>query len=334
MRVAMFRDNKLRLLMTLVGFERIGLDDVDASWVIPSSSSSSDLSDALEELRQAESNPPSFDDGKHAEDLVRRKLLPRTRHTAFDEDSDGDNDEEFLFPAGGPTMNKADALQSLKKKRRSRRTVEDDGTDTLDEAAREARAVARAQADLERRRKIKSDLFIHDSDDEDNEERDEAFFQAEAMRREKQGREVLKALSQAPAADTAGRKRKGKAGSDSASKKMRAVDTGDVAMMIDSDPGSPEHEDEPASSTEDDDDLGSEDADTPSTPPTLLQSSQGELTARARSLSVGSQRAGATGYESLFGGHDDDDDEEDDVPIAKPARNRVRAGFIIESDSD
>ncbi|KAI9858514.1 MAG: Topoisomerase 1-associated factor 1, partial [Pleopsidium flavum] len=197
-RIAIFKDNKLRLLMTLVGFERLGIDDEPStSWIIPSSLSSKELAESAEVVERHKVSPEleygDEDNPVAPQDLLRRKALVRPR-AAYDDDS-GDDDaasngeEDFLFPAGGPTVRKSDALEDLKRRRR--KVKENDAETSLDEETREARRRAREDANLEKRRKIKSDLFVHDSDEDDDEERDLDFFAQEEERRKGQSMRVL-----------------------------------------------------------------------------------------------------------------------------------------------
>src|SRR5207248_2212571 len=125
-------------------------------------------------------SPPAYDDDKQAEDFIRRKSLARPRHAAYDDDSSGldDMDEaDFLFPPGGPTVHKSAALEDLKKKRRRRTKEGNDDDDGLTEEQRKERRKARHRANLEKLAKIKSELFVHDSDDASDEERDREFFE-------------------------------------------------------------------------------------------------------------------------------------------------------------
>lgn len=207
-RTAMFKDAKLRLLMTLSGFESLGVDDEPgATWVIPSSISSADLRHTHDVVEQHRKNPIfeyGEDDPKTPEEMLRRKPAEEAKRAEYDDDSDGDGivsdtnmQEEFLFPPGGPT-NKPNphhtALNSLKKKRRKRHTVASDNESGLDDETKEERRRAREKADLEKRWKIKSAEFVKDSDDESDEERDRDFFAREEARRRGQGEKVREAL--------------------------------------------------------------------------------------------------------------------------------------------
>ena len=202
---AMFKDAKLRLLMTLCGFERLGIDDEPgATWVIPSNLTARELHETHDYIDRHRRDPVlqyGDEDPISAEDLLRRQPRPRAQRAEFDDDSDGggiidDGEEEFMFPAGGPVdkVRKNDALAELKKKRRKRRAIvsSDDENESLDDATREARRKARLEADLEKRRKIKSAELVGDSDDDS--EADAEFFRKEEERRRGQAGKIMEAL--------------------------------------------------------------------------------------------------------------------------------------------
>jgi len=206
---AMFKDNKLRLLMTLSGFERLGIDDeLGATWIIPSALSARDLQETHDCIDRHRRDPVMQygDDGDTmiAEDMLRRKAntTAKQRRAEYDDDSDGDGiiddgGEEFLFPAGGPVDNKTrkkDALKEMKSKRRRRRHAagSEDEDGGLSDATREARRKARLETDREKRRKIKSNEFVGDSDDDD--EADAEFFRREEEMRKGQAGRVMEAL--------------------------------------------------------------------------------------------------------------------------------------------
>ena len=203
-RIGMFKDPKLRLLMTLAGFERLGVEDEpNATWIIPSSLTSAELRHTQETIEQHRNKPVFEYDGDEpmtAEELLRRKPTEKTKRAEYDDDSEGDGivadnnvEEEFLFPPNHRMSHKS-VLNELVKKRRKRHTVLSGDESELDEATREARRKARELADLEKRRKIKSHDFIHDSDEETDVERDREFFAREEARRKGQGQKVMEAL--------------------------------------------------------------------------------------------------------------------------------------------
>ena len=203
-RIAMFKDSNLRLLMALVGFERLSIEDEpNATWIIPSSLTSADLKHTRETIEQHR-NKPVFEYGEEdpmtAEELLRRKPTEKPKRAEYDDDSEGDGivsdnnvEEEFLFPPNQRMSHKS-ALDELKKKRRKRHTVLSGDESELDEATRESRRKARELADLEKRRKIKSHDFVRDSDEETDEERDREFFAREEARRKGQGHKIMEAL--------------------------------------------------------------------------------------------------------------------------------------------
>ncbi|MCJ1428586.1 Topoisomerase 1-associated factor 1 [Sticta canariensis] len=205
-RIAMFKDNKLRLLMTLAGFERLGIDDEPSTtWLIPSALSARDLSETQEIIERHRNNPTmeyGDEDPKTAEEMLRRAPTVRKRAEYDDDDSEdggilSNDEEDFLFRAGGPTETnkKSAALARLKKKRRNRRTVAsgDDVGDISDDT-REAKRKARLEADQEKKRKMKSKLLVRDSDDESDEDLDREFFAREEAIRRGQAERVREAL--------------------------------------------------------------------------------------------------------------------------------------------
>lgn len=209
---ALFKDAKLRLLLTLSGFSRLGIDDEPgATWILPSDLTARELHETYEIIDRHRRDPVTQygdEDPISAEDLLRRKAAPKARRAEYDDDSEGDGivpdgegeAEEFLFPGGGPvddpSSRKKDALAQLKKKRRKRRDAaseDEEGNEGLDDATREARRKARMEADLEKRRKIKSAEFVGDSGDDS--EADAEFYRKEEERRRRQMGRVAEALS-------------------------------------------------------------------------------------------------------------------------------------------
>ncbi len=368
----MFKDSKLRLLMTLAGFERLGMDDdPGATWIIPSSFSSQQLKEKAEAVEKHELNPKTQygndDNPIGPRDLLCPKVQTRSR-AEYDDDSgdngiDDDDEEGFLFPAGGPTIHKADALNSLKKSRQRKRK-DIDGEPDLDDETREARKHARENANLEKRRKIKSDLFVHDSDEDDDDERDRQFFAQEEERRKGQSMKVLDALrsgkvetedANGPVTEK-GRKRKIAGGLVARTKRRKssapARDEDDISH-ISGGSSSPTH-------TSILENSGAEATDTPLSSPHLHKpdeyesESESELDARENTkgsfvkqgivesimrddFSDGTDQTARTqniASSKSRAGFIIDSDSEDAAPVAKPARNRTRAGLIIDSDTE
>lgn len=206
-RVAMFKDNKLRLLMTLAGFERLGVEDEPGvTWIIPSTIAARELHETHEMIEKHRNNPVTEygEEGnqKTAEDMLRRASTEKKRRVEYDDDSGGDDgfisegDEDFLYAPGGPTPmeKRADALDQLKKKRRRHKNKGDEDILTDDEA-RQAKRKAKLAAEKEKMRRMKSKLMVGDSDEESNEEEDRAFFAGEEALRRAQAEKALEALN-------------------------------------------------------------------------------------------------------------------------------------------
>lgn len=335
---AMFKNGRLRLLMTLLGFERLGLDDdPNASWIIPSSVPSAQLYLDKETLQKAIEDPPMADEeGRVPEDFVHRKPTafvedPTERRTAgaFDDDSDGMDDflDFDLFPVGGPTARKSDALEQLKSRRKRNRVA-----DQLDDEAKAKRAEARRRADLEKRRKIKSDLFVHDSDDETDEERDQLFFAKEEERRKKTSQSIANAISSLNTlAATSGKKRKSTIANPENSKKRKTTGSGEESDTASAEEDAIEISSDSSLSVSSDSDDAMEDISDHSKKDTPLSSElviPHDLEGRALQP-TSANKAMAVEREEEKGL-----DSEDELPLQRPARSRVRGGFVIESDSE
>lgn len=337
-RVAMFRDNKLRLLMTLVGMHRLGdREDPDASWIIPSSVTATELRYSLEAICKFEFAPPTYEDDKSPDDFIRTKKVPRSNlDFVDDEDEEGSGEDNFEFPAGGPTARKSEVLENLVQKRQRRRR---EGTPMeLDDSEVERRAAARRQKDLEKRMKIKSELYVRDSDDETDEERDNEFFAREQAIREATGKNHSKALTlvkvlaettkpkrkrkASKATQKSRKKRKGPFSDDESGdeKKSSDEDEGDAANDLASTPASADVMDVDSASE------GDEETDTP-------LSSQQHDAAPVEDIDAGMDKLSST-KPSTKASVAEDSEDEDPAPVVKPARRAVRSGFVIESDSD
>ncbi|KAI2781770.1 timeless-domain-containing protein [Daldinia loculata] len=330
-RTAMFKNSHLRLLMKLVGFERLvpSVDETpESAWVIPPHVTADQLQDSLDLIKKAEFNPPTFDDGKLAEDQLRRKAAVR-RKAVFDDDDDGiadDDDDEILFPAGGPTARKVadEFLDKPKKTRRRRRRgsdAEEPSEDQLEEKAR-----ARKEREKAKARRFKSDLYVHASDDEsDDGERWAEFYANEERIRKRQNATAAKnavaVTTSAAPKQVEKRKVQELLGDDS--------DNDDDLIL----PHGSEDEDENEDEGEERKNGASGTDDTP------LSSSP-----RAGSVSSAKRRrlsreppssAPAATDEDVEMADADADADDDDVPAAKaPARRRARAGFIVDSSDE
>ena len=350
-KLATFKNGHLRLLMTLVGFQCLGeADDPNGSWVIPSPLSADRLKQSLDLIKKSEFSPPIFDDGQEAGDFIRRVTAasaPR-RRAAFDDEDEGiddDDDEELLFPAGGPTaMKKSDALKELKKtrRRRSKEGTEEDEGGGLTEEQLKARRDARREKELEKNRKIKSELYVHDSDEEEDEERDRIFFEREEKLRQRSKIQIMKELLGVG-------KPKEKAAQMKTKKRL-------ASAMFD---GSDEDEDgqvmssrerqSSAISVDSGDDAAVTKRSTPAARDNVLDESKDEATDAPMSTphirsSQTKRRKVSSDEEAEHSMTDDvanstrmaldDDDEDEDVPVARPTKHRTRVGFIVDSSDD
>ncbi|USW55208.1 hypothetical protein Slin15195_G085270 [Septoria linicola] len=194
-KAALFKDKHLRLLLTTLGFQRLGLaDDAEAAWIIPSELTSAQLIESLNQIKKAEFDPPTFDNDKTAADLVRSKAAGRRGATFDDNDSEtdasgsGGDIDEAMFPPNLKEKRKRKDGEEKPKKRRKRDTVE-----RTEEEIDEKRK-ARDRKEREKNAKIKSKLFITESDDESDAEADAAFFQLEEQRRQNTAGVIRNAL--------------------------------------------------------------------------------------------------------------------------------------------
>ena len=339
--MALYKDNKLQLLVSLVGFSRLGdPDDPDAPWVIPPSLTPAQLDSSLAFIKKFEFDPPTYEDGKAAIDFIRSKAAgerARRPKASYDDDSEGSGDDDFLFPLGGPTNRKADALEELKKQRRVRRSQPDESDVDDEEGDRKAeeRRAKKQAAELEKRRKIKSDLFVHESDEEEDEERDRVFFEKEEAVRKKTADAVAKALMEVRDGAMAGKnskKRKKRSGmGESRKKRKTALNSADEEVEGGDDLTTQDSASSHSSSVEVEDllkdgtgDEGVEvDSDTPISSQQRAPDLDGEDASIVNSISKPRSTSTAVG-----------DRNEDEIPPPQPSRRLVRAGFIVDSDSD
>ncbi|KAL8639924.1 MAG: hypothetical protein Q9228_003098 [Teloschistes exilis] len=353
-RIAMFKNARLRLLMTLAGFERLGIDDEPGgTWIIPSALTARQLHETHDVIQKHGENPIleyGDDDPISAEDMLRRKPKEKSRRAAYDDDESGDggipdNDDDLFFPAGGPTntgpRTAAAALEQLTKKRRVRRRKsiesndEDDGLRELDHETRERRRMAREAADLEKRRKIKSEEFVFSSDED--EEADREFFAREEIRRIGHAKKVMEVLREGMVGKPGKRKSDGgeEAGREERRKKQRlsedengeeAEDEADVLMAEGS--SSPRIQ-------ELGDESEVEDEETPLSSPPIRNAFNGdalkELPINVRKAE--GSTAGNKASQPASTGTDEED--EDDAPVMiQPRRRNNRAALLFESESE
>jgi replication fork protection complex subunit Tof1/Swi1 len=334
----MFKDNKLRLLMTLVGFTRLGEHlDPNATWVVPSSLTSAQLQEAIDLIRKFEFAPPTYEDGKAPEDLLRSKAAAArrsTRRVDFDDDSDDgvDRDSEAdlgEYAQAGPTEREADGAprKKLKRRKRQRSPVE------LDDEEKDRRAEARRKKEIEKQAKALSTMFVHDSDDEDwDAEKDAAFYAREEMIREETLQIFKKSLVLGSIEPVAASKKR-KADAPAKKCKRRKSPPKRKVPFEDSDDDmenatSSRAPSEAAGSVLDEAGSENEATDTP-------LSSQNVGATAVSDVDTPRKPPESTAKSDVAMADADTDDDEDDVPvIRRPAGRNMRAGFVIDSDSD
>ncbi|RAK98003.1 putative DNA repair protein (Tof1) [Aspergillus ibericus CBS 121593] len=341
---AMFSNAKLRLLMTLVKFERLGVEDVPgASWVIPSTTRAQDLREMKSFIDKYLEKAFRGTLGRDPRELIRRKYGGRKLADNHDNPdihfgSDSEGEEEVpdgpLFPPNPRSRANPAKEPQKKKKRKGRNADEDDEDDAVDEETLEERRQARLENTRARLAKIKSDLYVHASDEDTDEEADKEFFLLEEQRRKDQAQRVKKALLTGITEDAAGassktgqRKRQNNRLStqtgEAQSKRQRRGETDeededdDVVMGgVDvSSPPQSEREGTPSREMEDDFDFDDD-----------LAFSRD----RGKGLgSLGDQNQDSNEPDDVMA-----PDEDEAVPMAAASRRRVRAGFVVDSDSE
>ncbi|KAI1753363.1 timeless protein-domain-containing protein [Xylaria castorea] len=326
-RTAIFKNSHLRLLMKLAGFERLAptLDETpESGWVVPAHLSSEQLQDSLDLINKAEFDPLTFEDGKLAQDQLRRKTAPRKK-AIFDDDEEGiDDDDDILFPAGGPTNRKVadDFLDKPKKTRRRRRRSD---AEPLTEEDLEEKERSRRERERAKAKRFKSELFVHASDDEsDDDGRWADFYANEERIRKKQKAVALSVSNNAadPISPTTAEKRKAETlDSDDSD------NDDDIIMIQDSAPRRPNGTG--AVITDDDEEDASGTDDTPLSPNS--HAGPASSTKRRRLSKEPSPPAPPINA-------DEDqimeDADEDDIPTTQRRRPRARAGFLMDSSDE
>ncbi|KAL4956214.1 timeless protein-domain-containing protein [Aspergillus filifer] len=346
---AMFSNAKLRLLMTLLKFERLGHENVEGiSWVVPSELKSIELRDSKSVIDRA--LVVGETGGRDPRDLLRKKYGHEPRQAAeqttldvnFGSDSEGEDvvPDGPLFPPN--PRNKANVLDELKKKRKKRK---DKGEkEPLDEETSEERRQARQENTRARLAKIKSDLFVHASDEESDEEADQEFFRLEEERGRMQSERIKKALLLGRTKEAMGKskKKRGKRANEAAAvddeeisgkrrrRSAEADDDGDILMNA---TGIPSRASSEESSSDAMNDLDKESTAAAEEEPYFdddfaFSRDRGRETqphADNESDGASSPNAGAQAA---------DEEDEEDALMAAPNRRHMRAGFVVESDSE
>jgi replication fork protection complex subunit Tof1/Swi1 len=339
---AMFKNARLRLLMNLIGLERLGAEDVlGASWIVPAVLRSSELQDVKSTLDTGLESSVKEIDGLDPREQLRRKATAEPREThqsTLDVNFGSDSEGEDIVP-GGPLFppnirSRSNALEQLKKSRRKRHQPDND-TEPLDEETLEERRRNREENARAKQAKIKSDLFIHASDDESDEEADREFFEREEAGRKAQAQRIREALvskaldedgSESAKPKKKGRKRRSVGEDDdntsdpeprkrrrSAMLSVDGANSDDDVLMT----GLNETQNSPRQTSTS---QGDGDHDTPPTSAEDESDVDNDLAINKTASTAALVDMAAS-------------DNEDDAPVA-PSRRRVRAGFVIDSDSE
>lgn len=349
-RLEMVKNPYLRLLMKTVGIARLSPsleETLDSIWTISSEITADQLKEYVDFINAAEFNPPTFENGEAAEKQLRRKAANRTRaYLSSDED-----ENEELFPAGGPTVRKAiDGEERPKKAKRRRRQR----SQPLEDEELEERARKRRDKERERQSKIKSEAYVYDSDLDSDADR-EFFAKEEELRQKNQ--KVAEAVGQAvPGTVATAKPKKRKTVMDVSSGDEDEDEDGDGtdASSGKSDSGGDSEEEDELSSQAD-----SEEENAPSGPRRAGRrkrrrvSNEGkapsdtELPVDEEPPTWSPTRETTVQGKPQEGGKDVDDDvgmvgtgqnsdeEEDDVPVASArSRARVKGGFIMDSSDE
>ena len=345
-KLAIFKNAKLKLLMRLCKFEILGLEDVlGATWIVPGALTSEQLSEFRSAIEEYEGTPWVGDhQDDAAEDMFRRVRNANNgtkarydsddegeaRRDNFIDDSEGNDDvEDFMFPDNVRIKPKKDArsvMEQIKAKRKKRkRGSDDEGGEVDDELANEKRKARSAKED-ERRRKIKSELYVRDSDEESDEEADKEFFRKEEELRKKQEENIRKQM--ALGIETAAKEGKAK-------KKAKITET-DQRAMVEEDDDLAMDDGETATATgssqvagrevEDEEGSGHE-TETPLS--SQKEQDEDETEKESRALREMQQPRVAV---DLRRKHVDLDDDEEEVVSSAPRRRT--GGFIVDSDDD
>jgi replication fork protection complex subunit Tof1/Swi1 len=319
--------------MRLVGFERLAptVDETpDSAWIIPSSLLSERLQDSLDMISKAEFDPPTFEDGALAQDQLRRKTAPRKK-AVFDDDEgidddDDDDDDDILFPAGGPTNRKvADEFLDKPKKIRRRRRRSD--AEPLTEEQLEEKERSRRERERAKAKRFKSELFVHASDDESEDEGKWAEFYANEERIRQRQKAAGLGLTEPTGVTSSKMAEKRKAKTLDSDESDNDDDL--IAMTQDSSSSRPNGR---GGVGDDDDEDVSRTDDTPLSSSPHAGSTSGMKRRRVSNEPSQPAPLANTDEDEIM---EDADDE--DTPASKPTqhrRPRARAGFIVDSSDE
>lgn len=175
-KLLLYKDGKVRLLLKVVKLERLGdRDDADAIWIVPSNLMVDELSNDLQLIKKYTYDPPEFENEKTAQDFIRRQVVVKNSYNTDSSDNTASSDSD------------ADVrpIEERPRKKTWRRPPRKEVTE-IDYDAIEARRLKRELLEKQRNSEIKSSKYVNDSDDEDDAAALAIFFAAEEALRERQ----------------------------------------------------------------------------------------------------------------------------------------------------
>jgi replication fork protection complex subunit Tof1/Swi1 len=339
-KTAMFKNGRLRLLMSLVAFERLGDEDVlGATWTVPANITADNLAKSKAAIEQYEQTPwQAADANEDAEDMIRRRKKAKTSYhddedaprDAFIDNSEGE--EEFLFP-DNPRRKSKDILKELKARRKRKRGSDDEG-DEVDEEAAARRRAARDAAARDRRLKIKSEAYIRDSDDESDTEKDRVFFEQEEELRKKTADDHVRKQRAFVSEQSGKTKGKGKKAAISQTQEPQHDSDDDVLMGGVNDDLNETGSSQPRRKSDTEDESAEEDTpfSSPSSATANLRHGGSDKLALREMAQPRTVSDNVSAKAVVSATTNDSDGDEDVVPTTR--RRQIRGGFLVDSDDE
>ncbi|KAI5778884.1 timeless protein-domain-containing protein [Geopyxis carbonaria] len=325
-KLAMYKDGKFRLLLKTLGCEKADANETAyTKWIIPSNITAREIQDSLRLLQKHADSPPVYDEGVQPDDFIKRVTAPRPprkRDGGMSTDSEGgDTDVEALFPQNHPEKS------GSKPKKRTLGTKRRRRNDEVPDDILEERRLAKAQKEKEKITKIKSALYIVDSDD--NSEDDATFFERERQIRERGPTMVDQPNMKATGTRKRKRQKVAKVVNDDSDSDRRSGTPAVSAPETTDDEG---HDDEGDISMRTEA-VNIQDSDDDAPVPTRTKSNPIDLEDDEDEKEAPIFHSSARGQPKTVVLDDEDEEEDEDVPIARP-KARKRAPVVMSSDSE
>ncbi|EWC44183.1 hypothetical protein DRE_06928 [Drechslerella stenobrocha 248] len=206
-----FLSSRLQLLMKVMGFEINGRDESSFAYVLPNIVSAATFRENIALLLKNKNAPISqLEDGESILSCIRTQQRKGTREQEgrnHDNGGDGNNDSDLSpLPSEGD-FDFPDNLPEKKSRRREKGRLSSQQKIPLGEDE------VRERRERERRKGIKSAVYIASSDDDSDAERDREFFEKEQSLRDAMSRATIEALGdQHLGGDTGASKKRPSAG--------------------------------------------------------------------------------------------------------------------------